>query len=1623
MARFKEACSTARSGIPSRLVRTPAVLLALAILSLFPPLRGQVMWPPGYSSEMGVEANPAAYLPARPLTMTVLDALGRPVAGASFSSRYLSTGGGTAPVTDDRGTATLWFRFPLDTSSSVSNLWLSVAHTNHATRTIQWTVPSEQFLSLFPTNYTVRFAAVEPIGGVVRDAAGQAVSGAFVYAMTAPQPTRQGEAKLEFSTYRTEPKSAMVTDAKGAWKVSGFPIDADAVRLVIVRDDGSSSSFGNAGVTNEAPVELADLRSSQAVLTLPEGNTVRGIVVDTSGQPIPGVRLRERNWATYPSSPFIFTNGPDGRFILPHRTASDLQLTVDSPQHLQFSTNLIHRPGMPELRFVLEPARIHPLAMTVLDAANRPVAGARFLGQYLPGQYAPDEVPVTDAQGQATLSFRFPRNASRFSSDFRLYVNHSNHVARIVTWTATHDQLSTVVPTNYTLRFAATEAIGGYVRDHAGRPVAGARIDLQAGDRTYRPGAPSEPGPRESSEFFWRTGIISDTNGFWSLSRVPVDAVQPMIIVRRPTGAVAVFGGSEDAGGLALDPAALRRTNAVLNLPATFTVRGMVVDENGQPIGGVGLRYSNRPMWESYQLTNGSDGRFELPNQSGPRLLLTVDSRRFSYYSTNFDVDISKPEVRLVLPSRLAIRQHLMNVTVLDADGQPVVGATFVGDFRNDQPAGGSPTTDGRGMATLAFRMSEDQPIGSRSISGSTSASGETITVSRSTVRVSVRHSNQVQRAIIWTAPTEKLLSSLPTNYTVRLPGLVTIGGYVRDERGQPADGARLDVRSSGGSSTPNDNTTRTNEVSEFSLGERAAPITDAKGFWSVPQIPADLVELQFLVIRPGGAVSSFVSGSNPSDGIVDIAMLRRSEAVLTVPEGVTIRGRIVDEAGQPVSMVRLRERSRAPGGYHVFTNEADGRFELPHRTSTALQLSVDSPRHSVLATNIPVEPGVEALLVLSRQRPLRLRVVDGDGKPIQRAHVQPMEWRNGGLNYEWSAFTDAEGRVRWTNAPAASVVVMVTGMAPMRRFRLKPSDDEVVLRMERNPAESAVLRMKIVDVGTGQPVPGATVLRTLSYRRVTTEVGKTGSDGRLEVTLGAGNAGEQDQPFNLLVRSEGYLQWLCPESFVVAEGDIDVTAALKKGRAAGVVFDPGGRPASGATVILSRLGNRVSSYRPGEFRVSNSEDKMITSGADGAFEFPPADGEDRLLAVHRTGFAELSVETLGDSGKVNLQPWGRIEGVVTSGGKPLARQRLGLRTPINQSFGDGYTFQYNTTADRSGRFVFTNIPPGEHVLVRHVGSPQAGSMDSHRLPVNVGPGETRQVSYTFGGRNVVGFVDADADVDWTRDIHLLEAKVGRQLPGPEYPGMAGPMQQARIRRAHARSAGVLDYERKRQTFQLTFDADGAFRIEDVAPGTYELRLRALERKSREAETSGRWVEPVEIATLVREIVIPPGASGTEVDLGIIPVEAKGATSRPSKSPPLSFRATAINGRPYEISRERGRPALLVFWADWAPRSNLRLTELSTAVATHVTGTNNALISICLDDDPGPTRQAAQRLGGRWTQVRLDGAERFQITDQLGIDTLPAAFLLDAEGSVIARDPGGRRVAAVLNRLNSQSRP
>src|SRR5438094_757055 len=58
-----------------------------------------------------------------------------------------------------------------------------------------------------------------------------------------------------------------------------------------------------------------------------------------------------------------------------------------------------------------------------------------------------------------------------------------------------------------------------------------------------------------------------------------------------------------------------------------------------------------------------------------------------------------------------------------------------------------------------------------------------------------------------------------------------------------------------------------------------------------------------------------------------------------------------------------------------------------------------------------------EVRIIMPEAKPLRLRVLGEQGEPVQ-SRLQVLEWRTENQVLDWTANTDQEGRVVWTNAP-----------------------------------------------------------------------------------------------------------------------------------------------------------------------------------------------------------------------------------------------------------------------------------------------------------------------------------------------------------------------------------------------------------------------------------------------------------------------------------------------------------------------------------------------------------------------------------------------------------------------------
>jgi len=204
---------------------------------------------------------------------------------------------------------------------------------------------------------------------------------------------------------------------------------------------------------------------------------------------------------------------------------------------------------------------------------------------------------------------------------------------------------------------------------------------------------------------------------------------------------------------------------------------------------------------------------------------------------------------------------------------------------------------------------------------------------------------------------------------------------------------------------------------------------------------------------------------------------------VVTMPEGVTLRGRVVDSDGEPIAGAKIRFSLLMPKTHYGYfgkfsgagwemdeaaRSDADGRFEIAHINYDIpgrYVITVPSSRQYVPA-RLLLEPGQrEAVIQMEKGASLDGTVVNGSsGKPIAGFSVQaeviqdpgehalavPLEAGEprriplGPLQAE--ALTDAEGRFHFSNLPeSAKVKLSVYHFLYSRSTYLSPQELEAV--------------------------------------------------------------------------------------------------------------------------------------------------------------------------------------------------------------------------------------------------------------------------------------------------------------------------------------------------------------------------------------------------------------------------------------------------------------------------------------------------------------------------------------------------------------------------------------------------
>lgn len=1009
----------------------------------------------------------------------------------------------------------------------------------------------------------------------------------------------------------------------------------------------------------------------------------------------------------------------------------------------------------------------------------------------------------------------------------------------------------------------------------------------------------------------------------------------------------------------------------------------------------------------------------QAPNASGQTAARKTDTNQADTKGSS--TTNALPEVRVgadPAPTLFGtnIPAKTIRITVLDEQGRPLAGADIEAPY-----LGGWQTSKLRRLTDQQGRFVLKVPLPPKRV------------VSRmSNFSVSAEHEGFARRSLMWTSSAGNVYAGLPEKATLRLEKGVPIGGRVEDGRGTPLKGVRVLLRASGYRGfTMGNSERRTHQYSEVWLTDKSHPAatTDASGRWSFEHFPSDLTSTELRFVRPDGSQEVFATEEGNAlehRPILSFAGLRAQTAVARLEDGVTVRGIVVNESGRPLPGVTVE------GGYGYankvraghFKTGADGRFTLRHRAPRQWIYTASLPGRATVSVIAQVAPKMpEVRLVMPPAKPLVIRITDAAGRPLPGVDVRIYPYRTEGQLLDWTGETDAQGQVVWTNAPTQPVMFVASCKAPVmyREFKAQAGAGAKTVVLTPNSSRLARIQVRAFDIKTREPVViksvaaeynGVFSFKTLAEpdsTHCTVEIRQ--SDFR--VGMGAS--------YKLRVEADGYDPFIT-DYIDVAEGDRVLEAAMvTNAMPENTALLPDGNRAAGARIWVRATRNSGSLFinQPNRYY----GDRLEKSQADdrGRFKIQGAADDAPVVITSPDGFLSTTVAELKRQRKVRLQAYGTVEGRLLVAGKPKGGFNLSLASLVSSPYA-GFQFSYTAVTGPDGHFAFTQVPPGQCKLYRwnmpNTRNRYGGQRitETYQMPVTVRPGETLRVEYASHGRPVVGRLVAEKsylDVDWSKDVQVLELKQ-TTLPAVNREDFASNEAFAKAYQASFESPERMKQAREARTYPLDFESDGSFRVEDVPPGTYELRIHVSRPQPKGRPNPFPRPEDY-LGSLTREVVVPPGKEFFDLGTIKVPVKDDGIMTEKRAVPDLVMQTLA--GRPERLANYRGKYVLLVFWAAWSDRCTEQLSQLNKIESDFGQDNRLVILGVNLDNDLAAARRAVDERSYTWSQAWLDPAGRAKATAAFDVSSLPSMFLIDPEGRVVTRDLSSDRLRPDIQRV------
>ena len=353
-----------------------------------------------------------------------------------------------------------------------------------------------------------------------------------------------------------------------------------------------------------------------------------------------------------------------------------------------------------------------------------------------------------------------------------------------------------------------------------------------------------------------------------------------------------------------------------------------------------------------------------------------------------------------------------------------------------------------------------------------------------------------------------------------------------------------------------------------------------------------------------------------------------------------------------------------------------------------------------------------------------------------------------------------------------------------------------------------------------------------------------------------------------------------------------------------GYIVDMDGKPVPGASVVLvtNESWLTVRNGRPWK-----NNNPTLTTDTEGNVAIPMRTDQFLAVVLHDDGFTVLTSRQLASAKTISIEPWGQVVGNFEVTGEPRANQLIdvSIADPYNQSKPPIY-FEHQVRTDEQGRFSFPRVYPGEGDVGHRIRLPGNSWPSTHTVPVEVKAGHT--TSLTIGGKGA--------------------AVTGRVTPSGKYD------QQINWKYGYG---GLSLKEDARKYYSFPIDKDGSFRVTDVEPGVYRLRIALHDPPSREGENYGP-----KIGQVTREISIArsfgQGDSKT-FDIGSVQLTSRTrqAHTQPAVTPPAGRAAGKLKGYVERFFRRNYRDITARKTIEWGEPKKLENGNLSIRYKYHAT--------------------------------------------------------------------------------------